>query len=197
MSWINEFCSEPENKFFCTIPFSYIGDSFNRTGILDELGDDIDEEEYRACLNLIQDNTIKKCPMVLKSDWNYQKIHSYSEIIYGIIHSRYILSKEGLSKVLNRFYLHKYGYCPRVICDQSPVIPVGIDSEIQKNCVKIFCPKCQDVYEPEPIYREIDGAYFSTTLPHLLLITYPQIQPEIKKREEYTPRIYGFKIKSK
>lgn len=40
---------------------------------------------------------------------------------------------------------------------------------------------------------DIDGAYFGTTFPHLFLMTYPYIKPS-KPTQNYTPRIFGFKL---
>lgn len=42
---------------------------------------------------------------------------------------------------------------------------------------------------------DIDGAYFGTTFAHLLLQTFPELQPQ-SCTKKYTPRIYGFKIHS-
>jgi Casein kinase II regulatory subunit len=39
----------------------------------------------------------------------------------------------------------------------------------------------------------VDGAYFGTTFPHLLLMTYPSLRPA-RSTESYTPRIFGFKL---
>ena len=39
----------------------------------------------------------------------------------------------------------------------------------------------------------IDGAYFSTTFPHLLMMTYPTFRPP-KSIEDYVPRVFGFKL---
>jgi len=39
----------------------------------------------------------------------------------------------------------------------------------------------------------IDGAYFGTTFPHLLLMTYPMFRPA-KTSEMYVPRVFGFKL---
>lgn len=39
----------------------------------------------------------------------------------------------------------------------------------------------------------VDGAYFGTTFPHLLLMTYPTMRPA-KQTETYTPRVFGFKL---
>lgn len=39
----------------------------------------------------------------------------------------------------------------------------------------------------------VDGAYFGTTFPHLLLMTYPSLRPA-QPTEGYTPRVFGFKL---
>jgi hypothetical protein len=39
----------------------------------------------------------------------------------------------------------------------------------------------------------IDGAYFGTTFPHLLLMTYPMYRPP-KSTDTYVPRVFGFKL---
>jgi len=37
--------------------------------------------------------------------------------VYGIIHSRYVLTPEGLAKVFRKFLTGIYGTCPRAFCD--------------------------------------------------------------------------------
>lgn len=41
----------------------------------------------------------------------------------------------------------------------------------------------------------MDGAFFGTTFPHLLLMTYPSIRPQ-RQPEQYVPRVFGFKLHS-
>ena len=38
-----------------------------------------------------------------------------------------------------------------------------------------------------------DGAYFGTTFPHLLLMTYPSLRPP-QVTDPYVPRVFGFKL---
>ena len=40
---------------------------------------------------------------------------------------------------------------------------------------------------------EIDGAFFTTTFPHLFLMTYKDLVPE-RPVSTYVPRVFGFKI---
>ena len=54
----------------------------------------------------------------------------------------------------------------------------------------------QDIYFPRSKYQgNIDGAYFGTTFPHLFLMTYGYLKPQ-KGSVTYTPRIFGFKVRS-
>ena len=39
----------------------------------------------------------------------------------------------------------------------------------------------------------MDGVFFGTTFPHLLLMTYPSLRPP-RPTETYVPRVFGFKL---
>lgn len=41
--------------------------------------------------------------------------------------------------------------------------------------------------------KDIDGAYFGTTFPHLFLMTYGHLKPP-KPTQNYVPRVFGFKL---
>jgi hypothetical protein len=44
---------------------------------------------------------------------------------------------------------------------------------------------------------ELDGAYFGTTFAHLLLMQYPELVPPPPILvPEYTPRVFGFRVRS-
>lgn len=63
-----------------------------------------------------------------------------------------------------------------------------------KSTVKLFCPQCQDVYEPpRKSHREVDGAFFGPSFPHLLMMVKPDSFTP-KPFRVYTPRIYGFRV---
>ncbi len=86
------------------------------------------------------------------------------------------------------------GRCPRVHCDGQPCLPVGLSDVPRQSTVKIFCPKCEDVYYPRSRYQgQVDGAFFGTTFPHLFLLTYSSLRPP-KPTVQYVPKVFGFKI---
>jgi casein kinase II subunit beta len=51
---------------------------------------------------------------------------------------------------------------------------VGINDKPHTARVKVYCPRCEETYLPKnrPNYN-IDGAYFGTSLPQVLMKNYP------------------------
>jgi len=81
-----------------------------------------------------------------------------------------------------------------VMCEGQPCLAVGTSDLPGQATVKIFCPKCEDIYYPRIDYQcSIDGAFFGSTFPHLLLMTYPMYRPP-RSADAYTPRVFGFKL---
>ena len=44
-----------------------------------------------------------------------------------------------------------------------------MSENLKQARVKVYCPKCEDVYVPKKKYSDIDGAYFGSSFPHILL----------------------------
>lgn len=89
--------------------------------------------------------------------------------LYGLIHARFILSPRGLAMMKEKFVLSSFGYCPRVLCERQNVLPIGVSEDLSTSRVKVYCPRCQDVYIPRQKQLDIDGAYFGTSFPHVFL----------------------------
>jgi casein kinase II subunit beta len=49
---------------------------------------------------------------------------------------------------VEKFKVIDFGRCPRVFCQGQPVLPVGQSDIPQKHTVKLFCPRCNDIYYP-------------------------------------------------
>ena len=57
-----------------------------------------------------------------------------------------------------KFGKGSFGVCPRVLCDRQPTLPIGMSEEIRTSRVKIYCPRCQEVYIPKKKCHDIDAA---------------------------------------
>ena len=70
---------------------------------------------------------------------------------------------------------------------------IGLDEELSISRVKVYCPKCEDVYLPRIKFVDIDGAYFGKSFPIIFFQTFPELIPDEAKKL-YIPKIFGFKI---
>ncbi|CAO2837933.1 unnamed protein product [Amaranthus hypochondriacus] len=185
-SWISWFCNLRGNEFFCEADDDYIQDDFNLCGLSSQV------PYYDYALDLILD--VESSHGDMFTEEQNELVESAAEMLYGLIHARYILTSKGMSAMLEKYKNYDFGRCPRVYCCGQPCLPVGQSDLARSSTVKIYCPKCEDIYYPRSKYQgNVDGAYFGTTFPHLFLMTYPHLKPQ-KPSQSYTPRVFGFKL---
>jgi casein kinase II subunit beta len=185
-SWITWFCSLRGNEFFCEVDEDYIQDDFNLTGLSSQV------PYYDDALDMVLD--VESPRVESLTEEQQEMIESAAEMLYGLIHARYILTNKGMQQMYVKYSNVDFGRCPRVFCQGQPVLPVGQADIARTTTVNIFCPKCQDIFFPKSSRQgNIDGAYFGTTFPHLFLMTHTELIPP-KPPTVYTPRCYGFKI---
>lgn len=185
-SWISWFCSLRGNEFFCEVDENYIQDDFNLCGLSSQV------PYYDYALDLILD--VESSHGDMFSEEQNEIIESAAEMLYGLIHVRYILTTKGLGAMLEKYKNAEFGRCPRVFCCGQPCLPVGQSDISRQSNVKIFCPKCEDIYTPQSRFQDnLDGAYFGSTFPHLFLMTYGHLKPQ-QTSQDYIPRVFGFKV---
>lgn len=95
-----------------------------------------------------------------------------------------------------RYLQGAYGYCPRAFCDKQRVLPNGLSDKLRSNRVKVYCPKCEEMYIPQTANR-LDGAYFGSSLAHAFLQSYPKAIVLPPKVYYYEPRLFGFTMAGK
>ena len=60
--------------------------------------------------------------------------------------------------------------------------------------MKVFCPKCEEVYIPKFKSINVDGAYFGTSVPHVFIKTFKNAIVLPPKIHKFQPTIHGFKV---
>jgi len=183
-TWISWFCRLKGNEFYCEVDEDYIQDDFNLSGLASIV------PYYDYALDVILDVESRE----QLSEQQHELVDSAAEMLYGLIHARYILTNRGMLTMLEKYKQGHFGRCPRFLCNNQQCLPTGTSDIFRTATVKIFCPKCQDIYFPRSKYQgNVDGAYFGTTFPHLFLMTYRHLVPEIAC-QKYEPRVFGFKV---
>jgi casein kinase II subunit beta len=77
-----------------------------------------------------------------------EMVESAAEMLYGLIHVRYILTSKGMNAMLEKCKNVDFGRCPRMYCSGQPCLPMGQSDISRTSTVKIYCPKCEDIYYP-------------------------------------------------
>ncbi|KAJ5095206.1 Casein kinase II subunit beta-1 [Penicillium argentinense] len=207
-SWISSFCSLMGHEFFAEVSEDFIEDDFNLTGlqsqvpmykealemILDVEPEEDEEEEEEEEEEDDDDDVLgddKTLGYRRAGDRRHARvasdlsiIESSAELLYGLIHQRYITSRPGIQQMLEKYEMQHFGVCPRVNCNGCKVLPVGRSDTPGQETVKLFCPGCMDIYTPpNSRFHSVDGAFFGTTFGCLFFMTFPDlcIQPPLDR----------------
>ncbi|KAI9051000.1 hypothetical protein LZ554_005109 [Drepanopeziza brunnea f. sp. 'monogermtubi'] len=196
-SWISSFCSLLGHEYFAEISEDFIEDDFNLTGlqtqvamykealemILDVEPEDEEDEENEDEDEELDDSiegeersnrraAAERRHHRMASDLSI--IESSAEMLYGLIHQRFICSRAGIQQMSEKYELTHFGVCPRTHCGGTRTLPVGLSDVPGEDTVKLFCPSCLDVYvPPNSRFQTVDGAFFGRTFGALFLMTFP------------------------
>lgn len=209
-SWISAFCSLVGHEYFAEVSEDFIEDDFNLTGlqsqvpmykealemILDvepEDGTDEDEDDDDASMTGDSEELrasggaqgFRDQRRHLRMASDLSVIESSAEMLYGLIHQRFITSRTGIQIMAEKYEMGHFGHCPRVFCAGAKVLPVGCSDIPGTDTVKLFCPSCLDVYSPpNSRFQSVDGAFFGTTFGCLFFMTFPELEVAGQKMVE-------------
>jgi len=162
--WRDWFITSRGNEYFCEIDEDYLTDRFNLTGL------NTDVQYYQYALDLVTDVFDVDCDEEMR-----EQVEKSARHLYGLVHARYITTTRGLAKMLDKYKKGDFD------------VP-GV------QFVKLYCAKCEDVYNPKSSrHSTIDGAYFGTSFQNILFQVYPALVPE-KSKARYEPKVFGFKV---
>ena len=80
--------------------------------------------------------------------------------------------------------------CRQHLTDRVVIVTLtGLSDIPGEAMVKLYCPKCQDVYIPKSSrHHHTDGAYFGTGFPHMLFMVHPEYRPK-RPANQFTARL--------
>ena len=205
-SWISAFCSLVGHEYFAEVSEDFIEDDFNLTGLQsqvpmykealemildvepedasdeeeedeeddDEDDDDMQQDGGEGGRGYRRSDAAERRHLRMASDLSV--IESSAEMLYGLIHQRFITSRPGIQQMAEKYEMGHFGHCPRVHCHGAKVLPVGCSDIPGQETVKLFCPSCLDVYNPpNSRFQTVDGAFFGTTFGCLFFMTFPEL----------------------
>ncbi|KAL1952761.1 hypothetical protein VTO42DRAFT_4284 [Malbranchea cinnamomea] len=209
-TWISAYCSLMGHEYFVEVSEEFIEDDFNLTGLQsqvplfkealelildvepeyeeDEEEDDFDEDERGTGNERPSGYRGGNERRHMRAGSDLSMIESSAELLYGLIHQRYITSRQGIQHMLEKYEQQHFGVCPRVNCNGCRVLPVGLTDTPGLDTVKLYCPSCQDIYTPpNSRFHSVDGAFFGTTFAHLFFMTFPELDVAARADNPVSP----------
>mmetsp|Transcript_54207 Transcript_54207/g.137470 ORF Transcript_54207/g.137470 Transcript_54207/m.137470 type:complete len:241 (+) Transcript_54207:61-783(+) len=183
--WIQWFCGLKGHELLAEVDEEYARDNFNLYGLRAHF------QYYDHALEMVLSSEAPDEDDLTDSE--FLDVYREATALYGVIHCRYIISPRGLQVMRDKYLKGTFGTCPRALCDRQHVLPIGLSDETRASAMKIFCPKCEQVYSPKSKFKDLDGCFFGLSFPQIFLQSYPSLVP-LDPPRPFVPRVFGFKL---
>lgn len=185
IQWIDWLIMQPFGKYFVRIDDDFLENIYNFYGIRQKIAN------FKLSLDIIRG--FYRNPEEFPKEWPHN-INDYAICLYGLLHARYLLTKEGQEKMYKKYKENKFEFCPRTFCKGIHCLPYGVSDEIGNSMMQLFCPNCNDVYYiNDEVCQVIDGAFFGSSWVHVFLQRYKELIPS-EPPEKYIPRMFGYRM---
>lgn len=138
--WARKFILSRPKDALLPIPIEFLSDGFNLVNIASVISK---MHRLNENSNMAQESSLYKDSIKLILEEDEEKMNSFqipeevqhaAEIIYHIVHARFICSPRGLDMVrrmfqknLSNHFIHPiFGRCSRITCDGTPLLPFGV-----------------------------------------------------------------------
>jgi casein kinase II subunit beta len=117
-SWIAWFCSIRGNEFFAMVDEEYITDSFNLSGLKEEV------PSYDMAVETILDADQPNLQEL--SEAQQESVDSAAELLYGLIHARFILTAKGLTLMVRAVAREAASLLAATAHASPPILPSSL-----------------------------------------------------------------------
>lgn len=119
--WISDFLCKPENAFMCVIDENFIRDEFNLFGLSELV------PGFRVALRAVLGDSLIR---------NHRSLTG-PELLYGLVHARFVMTEQGVQKMLKKYDAGCFGHCSRIACKRpANFLPVGNTTKAKST----ICP---------------------------------------------------------
>ena len=169
---------------------------------------------YKNALRLmLKEDETENSNSTLSSTYTPFQIQKAAEVLYTMVHARYVSSPRGLDTIRRMFKRNTdvgiepiFGRCCRINCNGMPLLPIGISDKFDiwgkggagRKAMR-YCPSCNETFYMWE--SKVDGAAWGTSFAHLFLMAqgsevFPlALKSNVANKIRQPPRkIFGFRI---